>query len=146
MIVFKALTEQNEWAWMDARAFPYRVEDSQGIVAYEESTSVIAGMVIMDNWTASSCSCHIAIDNPMCIRAGLIREASIHVHLVCNKRYMFGQIPASNPKALKFDLKLGFKEVARIPDAYAEGIDNIVVRMDRDENRWLPELIKNKAA
>ena len=146
MIFFKPLNKQFEWDWVKARAHPMQVDDSQGIVAYEDTTGKIAGIVIMDSWTGSGCQCHFAIDNPICIRRGLFREVAHHVHITCGRKYIFGLIPANNEKAYKFDLKMGFKEVARIPDGFNEGVDYIVVRMSKAENRWLPEELQEKAA
>ena len=101
----------------------------------------------MDNWTKSSCQVHIAIDNPFCIKAGFLSEAARHIHIACNRKYIFGLVPANNVKAYLFDLKIGFKEVARIPDAFAEGVDYIIVRMSKEENPWLLKPIeKMKAA
>ena len=146
MIKFKPLTKQAEWEWVKKRAKPTQVQDSQGIVAYDDKTYAILGVVVMDNWTDSSCQAHIAIDNPFCIKAGLLTEVSKHVHIICNRKYIFGLVPASNTKAHKFDVKIGFKEVARIPDAYSEGVDYIVLRMDKKNNPWLLKLEENKEA
>ena len=100
----------------------------------------------MDSWTASGCQAHFAIDKPMCIRRGLFREVAHHVYVVCGRKYIFDLLPADNDRAYKFDLKMGFKEVSRVPDGYAEGVDYIVVRMSREENRWLPEEMRKEAA
>lgn len=142
---FKALDKQHEWEWVRQRAKPMQVEDSQGIVAYDDAGK-IAGIVVMDSWTSSGCQAHFAIDNPMCIRRGLFREVAVHVHIACGRRYIFGLIPADNEKAYKFDLKMGFEEVARVPDGYDEGVDYIVVRLAREDNRWLPEEFREEAA
>ena len=146
MIAFKPLTEQSEWDWVLARANPMQVKDTQGIVAYENTTGEIAGIVIMDSWTPSGCQTHFAIDNPICIRRGLFREVAIHIHITCNRRYIFGLIPANNDKAHKFDLKMGFEEVARIPEGYDIGVDYIVVRLAKETNRWLPEEMRIERA
>ena len=146
MIKFKPLTRPDEWTWVSERAHPMQAADTQGIVAYDDTTGKIAGIVVMDSWTASGCQAHFAIDNPMCIRRGLFSEVAHHVHVVCGRKYIFGLIPADNDRAYKFDLKMGFKEVARVPDGYAEGVDYIVVRMSREENRWLPEELREEAA
>tara|TARA_R110000824_G_scaffold17926_2_gene71802 strand:+ start:129 stop:572 length:444 start_codon:yes stop_codon:yes gene_type:complete len=146
MIKFKPLTTQKEWEWVSKRAKPIQVADSQGLVAYNEDTNVICGIVVMDNWTISGCHAHIAIDNPMCIRAGLLSEAFFHIHVTCNRKYAFGAIPASNKKAYNFDLKIGFEEVARIPDGFAEGEDYIIIRMSRENNPWLFKQMKQKEA
>ena len=139
MIKFKPLTEQIEWEWILKRAQPMQVKDTQGIVAYEDTTGEIAGIVIMDSWTPSGCQTHFAIDNPICIRRGLFREVALHIHVACDRRYIFGLIPANNEHAHKFDLKMGFREVARIPEGYDIGVDYIVVRLAKEDNRWLPK-------
>ena len=146
MIQFKPLTEQAEWQWILDRAQPMQVKDTQGIVAYEDTTGEIAGIVIMDSWTPSGCQTHFAIENPICIRRGLFREVAIHIHVVADRRYIFGLIPANNEAAHKFDLKMGFEEVARIPEGYGVGIDYIVVRLAKEDNRWLPDQFKVEAA
>tara|TARA_R110000803_G_scaffold57597_1_gene115546 strand:+ start:169 stop:612 length:444 start_codon:yes stop_codon:yes gene_type:complete len=139
MIKFKPLTEQKEWDWIAKRAKQTQVEDSQGLVAYKDGSGDILGIVVMDNWTKSSCQVHIAIDNPFCIKAGLLSEVSYHVHVVCGRNYILGLVPANNKKAHAFDLKIGFKEIARIPDAYDEGVDYIILRISKDSNPWLLE-------
>jgi len=146
MIKFKPLTSQDEWNWVFERAQPLQCKDSQGIVAYDDTTNKIAGVVVMDSWTESGCQSHFAIDNPICIRAGLFREVAYHIHITSGRKYIFGLVPANNKKAYKFDLKMGFKEVARVPDGFAEGVDYIVIRMSREENRWLPKEIRQEAA
>ena len=145
MIRFKPLNHPDEWQWIMDRAHPMAVKDTQGIVAYEDSGK-IAGIVVMDSWTPSGCQTHFAIDNPLCIRAGLFREVAVHIHHTCGRRYIFGLIPANNEKAHRFDLKMGFKEVARVPEGYDIGVDYIVVRMSREENPWLPDEYKVEAA
>lgn len=146
MIQFKPLTEEHEWQWIWERAHPMAVKDTQGIVAYDDATRKIAAIVVMDSWTPSGCQTHFAIDNPMAIKRGLFREVAIHIHVVCDRRYIFGLIPANNDAAHKFDLKMGFEEVARIPEGYDIGVDYIVVRLAKEDNRWLPDEFKEELA
>ena len=146
MIAFKAMDSEVEWQWVLDRAHPMQVKDTQGIVAYENTTGNIAGVVVMDSWTPSGCQTHFAIDNPICIRRGLFREVAHHIHVVCNRRYIFGLIPANNEAAHKFDLKMGFEEVARIPEGYDIGVDYIVVRLAKENNRWLSDEFKLERA
>ena len=146
MIKFKPLQTNEEWDWVLRRAHPMRVEDSQGIVAYEDTTGKIAGIVVMDSWTPSGCQTHFAIDNPICIRRGLFCEVAYHIHVVCKRRFIFGLIPANNDKAYKFDIKMGFEEVARVPDGFDIGVDYIVVRLAKEDNSWLPKEFRAEAA
>lgn len=47
-----------------------------------------------------------------------------------------GTINSNNQELLDFNMRLGFKEEARIKDAYRDG-DMIVLTMDRESCRWL---------
>ena len=49
---------------------------------------------------------------------------------------MFGQVPASNVRALEFDRKLGFIEETRIKDVFPDG-DLVVLSMKREDCKWL---------
>ena len=72
--------------------------------------------------------------------------AADHIHLVCKRPYIFAPVPASNKKALAFDLKVGFKEVARLPSRYIEGEDVIYLRLAQEDNRWVTKESKEEAA
>lgn len=50
---------------------------------------------------------------------------------------IFGQVNETNTHALTFDRKLGFREVARIDGVYDHGAACIVLRMDREDCRFL---------
>ena len=44
MIAFKPMDSEVEWQWVLDRAHPMQVKDTQGIVAYENTTGNIAGV------------------------------------------------------------------------------------------------------
>jgi hypothetical protein len=145
MIKFRPLTEQVEWTWMYERAHQIACEDSQGIVAYDDKDEIQA-VAVFDSFTVDACSVHFAIDNPMVIRSGFLNEIARHAFITCNRKRIFGLVPSNNERALKLDLHIGFTEVARIPDAIADGIDYIVIRLDKRDCRWLPQEIRQEAA
>jgi len=146
MIKLKPLTEQAEWEWVNSRAHPIQCADSQGIVAYDKRG--IQAICVADSFTVDACSVHLAIDSPFVIRHGFFHEVARHLFIACGRKRIFGLVPSSNEKALRLDVHLGFEEVARIPDAYAEGIDYVVLRMDKETCRWLkkPEEQRQEAA
>ncbi len=100
----------------------------------------IVGMVGYDGWTENSCSMHYAIDEPIAIRRlirpsfGLVFDAPPRG---LGKGVVFGSVLSTNEKALRLDLRLGFRQVARFKDAWAKGVDLIVVEMRREDCRWL---------
>jgi hypothetical protein len=140
---FKPLTENFEWAWMQKQARPIRCEDTQGIVAYDEHGKIVA-MAAFDGFTADSCNAHVAITNPLVIRAGFLNEVFRHLFVVCDRKRVFGLVASNNRKALNFDLKIGFTEVARIPDGYETGVDYVVVRLDKEDCRWIEHPVQQE--
>ena len=137
-VLYKPLTEDYEWSWLVQRASPIRCQDTQGIVAYDERGLILA-ICAMDSWTADACSVHFAIDKPMVIRRGFLNEVARYLFLDRGRKRIFGLIPANNDRAHKLDLHIGFREVARVPHGFREGVDYIVVCMEKDECRWLDE-------
>ena len=138
MITFKALTEPEEWQWIQEQAKVIACQDSQGIVAYENGR--IAACCVADSFTVDACSVHFAILKPLVIKHGFLHEIARHLFITCNRKRIFGLVPSDNVKALKLDTHIGFREVARVPDGYAEGIDYVVLRMDRETSPWLAQL------
>lgn len=98
-----------------------------GVVAYEwdGQKNIIMGMVGLDSWTPTSVMAHWYIKHPRCIRplwAEVTRYLALH-----GKRKVIGSTPGDNVRALRtiFD-KLGFHEVARVKDAWADGVDIVI--------------------
>lgn len=141
---FKPMDLKEEWHWFKARTHVILCEDTQGIVAVNEQGG-IAGIVVFDTWTPTSVNVHMAIDNPLCIRHGIFTEVSIHAYIRNGKKRLFGLVPSNNEKALRLDRKIGFTEVARVPDALDDGVDYIVMRLDKEDCRWLPEEFREAA-
>jgi RimJ/RimL family protein N-acetyltransferase len=145
MMKFKPLTELYEWAWFQKLARPVRCEDSQGIVAYNDAGKIVA-MAVFDGFTVDSCTAHVGITNPLVIRAGFLNEVFDHLFNTCDLKRVFGLVPSNNTKALKFDLKIGFTEVARIPDGFETGVDYAVVRLDKEDCRWIEHPVQKEMA
>ena len=144
MIYFKPMTEKHEWDWVWERAHPLACKDTQGIVAVNDKGSIQA-VAVFDSWTPDACSVHYAIDNPIVIRRGFLNEIARHLFITCGRVRIFGLVPSNNEKALKLDLHIGFKEVARVPHGYSQGVDYIVVCMEKRDCRWLPEQLREAA-
>jgi hypothetical protein len=145
VIAFKPLTQQAEWDWIRERAWQIQCADSGGVVAYDMDKQTIIAGAVWDSFTIDACNVHIAIDNPMAIRRGFLSEVAMWVYVKLGRKRMFGLVPGNNEKALRFDKHIGFTEVCRIPDAIEEGVDYVVLRMKKEECRWLPPEYKEAA-
>jgi hypothetical protein len=69
----------------------------------------------------------------------------VYAFHTCGKERMFGLVPANNAKALKLNKNIGFRAVAEVPDALDDGIGYIIMRLDKQDCRFLPEELKEAA-
>ena len=145
MIAFKPMTTMEEFLWFKERTHVIRCEDTQGIVAVDRGGDILA-VCVADSFSPDSCNVHMAIDNPHVIRRGFLSEIARHLFVTCGRSHIFGLVPSTNQKALKFDKHIGFEEVCRIPDGVGTGVDYIVLRMDKATCPWLNEEQKREAA
>lgn len=143
-MILLPITKDSEWAWFKAQTSTIMCEDTQGLVVYGD-TDEIQAMAVFDSFTVDSCTVHWAVANPMVLRNGFLQEIARHLFVTCGRTRIFGLVPSNNEKALKFDLHVGMREVARIPDAVRTGVDYIVLCMTKQECRWLPDDIREAA-
>lgn len=136
---FGQMTTGQEWEWFQSRTKTILCADMKGMVAYNEDRTLVAACVA-DSFGPDNCNVHMAIDNPMVLRNGFLSLIADWLFIQNNRKRIFGLVPSNNDKALKLNQHIGWREVNRIEDGVAEGIDYIIMRMDRDECTWLKEL------
>jgi L-amino acid N-acyltransferase YncA len=133
-----AMSTDDQWEWLYARATPTITPRSKGIVALREDGTILAAAVF-DSWTRTSGQVHVAIDNPLAIRHGFVHECMDYFFNFCDRRIMIGLTPSNNTKSLKFNKKLGFVEVFRIEDGFDEGVDYVIQELRKENCRWINE-------
>jgi RimJ/RimL family protein N-acetyltransferase len=143
MIHIKPITEDIEALWARMRTRAKVCEDTEGLVAYDDEK--IVACAVFDSFTVDACNVHWCIANPFVLRHGFITAICDYAFHERGRERIFGLVPSDNPKALKLDTHIGMHEVARIPDAYAKGIDYIILRMDKSDCRWLTKELREAA-
>jgi RimJ/RimL family protein N-acetyltransferase len=126
-----------------AKAAGYVINDRTDHTLARVVNGELVGGVVFEGWNGRSMAMHCAGLKPNWLNRNLLAMAFDYPfrQLLCSK--VFLQVSSGNPKALEFVLNLGFKEVARLEDAFVDG-DCIIVEMKRDVCRWLnlkPKLI-----
>lgn len=103
-----------------------------------EENGLLLGGTLLSGYTGKggSISVHIAGFTPTWMTRDLIWVTFDYIfnQLGCAK--LFGQVPASNQKALEFDLKMGYKVEHVIEGVFPDG-DLYLVAMRREGCRWL---------
>lgn len=96
----------------------------------------LLGGCIYQNYTGSSIQVHVAGFDTRWVSHDLLWAMSAYPFLQLNCRIAIAQVPETNTRSLAFNHKFGFKEVARIPDAFLDGAA-VVLILRREECRWL---------
>lgn len=124
--------------FLPEEARPRLCADTRGVVAVTNTGELVAA-AIMDSWTENSCMIHVYIGNPMVLRHNFAEEVFKYVFVTSGRKVIIGCTPADNEKALKFNAHMGFKQITRIKDAYAPGIDLVVTEMRKENCKWIQE-------
>lgn len=133
-MIFRALTK-DDWPWVQAKVGTAWAADTRGIVAERDGKP--QAVVVFSNWTYTGVVAHIAIDNPMAIRRGLLNELFRYAFQTCDREYIMGFTPSNNTKAVKLNKKLGFKVVHVIEDGYAPGVDFLQFELRKADCKYL---------
>jgi len=137
-LTFLPLERTEHWDDLNSDLRHKLREDMTGFVGVDETGSILCA-AIFDNWTSTSVQVHQVIRNPFVIRHGFFAEVSKYVYVTCDRAIMYGLVRASNKKALKLDLNIGFTEVARLKDAVMFGEDMVILELRKEDCKFLPQ-------
>jgi len=135
-VIFDASTPQ-EIEWIREKLNIAKIEDSKGISARSD-TGELYGVCLMESWTEGSCQVHVVVINPICLKNyKFIIEVFNYIFNVGNRFVVIGFVSSNNVKALSFDKRIGFKEIARIKDGFKKGIDTVILELRRENCKWI---------
>lgn len=94
----------------------------------------VRGVVVYENFSQCSVNMHVASDGSgHWITKGLLFTAFAYPFIQCGLRRVTGLVPASNTRALDFDIKLGFTPEGRMRHFLPNGDDMIILGMLRED-------------
>ena len=123
---------------------PYAAtETTRGIVAYDFDTAETLAIFLMDGWTQTAAQVHQVILKTMVIRHGWFEEIARYMYGTAGRKKVYATVPDNHSRALSLNEKIGFEQVARLSDAWDEGVDYLVLEMTRENCKyWVPEKLK----
>ena len=113
------------------------------VISHVTSLGNVLGGVIYDGFTGGCVFMHQAGFHKSWLGGNMLWIVFDYPFRRLGVNKVAGTINSKNKVLLEFNLKMGFREEARIKDAYPDG-DMIVMTMSREECRWLklkPKLI-----
>ena len=108
------------------------LSQSIGLVRGEK---IVAGAIYTD-YNGTSMVCHIAAEGP--INAEFMYKICDYPFNQCKVNKVIGPVNSSNEKCIRFVKKMGFKEEARIKDAFNDG-DMIFFTLVKEDCKFLGE-------
>ena len=103
----------------------------------------VRAVVVYESFGRCTCNMHVASDGSRrWLTRGFIAAAFAYPFIQCNLRRVTGLVPASNTRALHFDIRLGFKLEGTMRNALPDG-DMIILGMLREECPFLPEEVRH---
>lgn len=131
-----------DWAWVNQQVPILRVEDTTGLMAVDVETNETVGACVLDNWTNNSVQAHLMITSPLVIKHKFLQYIGEYLYGECGLKYIYALVPGDNEKALRLDKHMGFRELLRMPDAWEDGIDIVVLVMTAEEcNVYTPQAL-----
>lgn len=137
---YRELHGPTDWGWINLHNPILRVEDTNGIIAIDEEKNETIAAAIFDNWTHNSVQMHMVVTNPMVLRHEFLERIADYVFNAGQKKAIYALVPGDNDKALKLNKHLGMTEIVRLPEAYKDGIDYVVLEMKKENCKYLPAL------
>ena len=133
---------QTDWAWVMKQVAILRVEDTGGMVAVNQETGELLAACIWDNWTKNSVQCHFIVIDKAALKHGFVEEIADYIFNHQGKKFIYGMVPGDNEKALKINEHLGFTVKMRLEDAWADGVDYVVMELKKENCPYFPKIKK----
>ena len=127
-----------DWEWVNKELPIFQVEDTSGMVVMRGNESV--GAMIMDNWTNNSVQAHFIVKDPMLLRTEFLAVCFDYVFNIKGRKVIYALVPADNEKAIKLNIHFGATEKCRFEEAYADGVDYIVMELKKENCKYLHKI------
>jgi RimJ/RimL family protein N-acetyltransferase len=131
------------WEFFNNRLGLHRSEDFRGVVHIPDEfqdlprhMDHVAVAVGYNSFIGRTCCMHTVIQRPELVTKGMVRETFEYPFVICDCLAVLALVDSVNDAALNFDRKLGFKDIATIPNGGTEG-DLIILQMLREDCRWI---------
>ena len=134
----RPLNGELDWGWINKMLPIFQVEDTSGMVVMDGNEPV--GAMIMDNWTRNSVQAHFISKNSIMLRHGFLEICFDYIFNECGKKVMYALVPGDNEKSLKITRHMGATEKCRFEEAYADGVDYVIMELRKENCKYLPKM------
>jgi hypothetical protein len=118
--------------------------DLQAFASLSDRTAAVLGVVAFTGFWGRVCSVHLAGEGNW-VNRNLIWRSFDYPFRQVGVQAVLAPISAGNARSLNFAQRMGFKEVHRIRDGWADDVDLIILQLLREDCHWLNLLDKRFA-
>jgi len=108
-------------------------------VFWVDNKSQVEWVVGYNGFLGKTCNMHMVNLKGGYTPKELLRVAFDYPFNQCGMQKVFGVLNSHNEKAIKYDIKLGFKETYRIEGLHDDGGDIVYMVMDKEDCRWIKD-------
>jgi len=112
-------------------------DDFQALLWVNPETQEIEWCVGYDGFIGTCCQMHVVNLGGKSAPKKFLWACFDYPFNQCGLQAVTGLVNSANEKAMRFDKHLGFKEVFRLEKLHDGGGDLVVMKMDKDECKWL---------
>ena len=131
-----------EYGWIIERTGLLPTSNTGVLCAVDDSGRIV-GQFAGQGWTPNSVIVAIAVDEPIALRP-LLSEAFRWVFVQAKRGVAFATILATNERSIRLCKRLGFREVCRVENGHAVGVDMVLMQLRREW--WRASSLERKAA
>jgi RimJ/RimL family protein N-acetyltransferase len=139
MIGVRPINIETDWSSIKKEIGIPLVEDLSGLFFFDKETGKRWGVVVLHTWQGKSVQAHVIVWDRAVLKEGGVEILNDYVFNQCGVDYMYSTVLSTNEKALKFDKRMGAKEMGRMPNAYAEGVDIVMMSLSKADCNYLPK-------
>jgi RimJ/RimL family protein N-acetyltransferase len=141
MIVRAAPVEHFGWL---CRRIGYTPTLSFRAIEAVDGAGRVRGMVGFDLWTDTAVWFHVAVDDPMALRA-LIGPGFRYPFEQLGREIALASVRSDNARSRALCRKVGFREAWSIKDGISHGVDLVVYELRKADCRWLARTMRKAA-
>jgi hypothetical protein len=136
-IEFRPFKGTWDWGFVRLHTTILRVEDTTGIMAIDTDTNTTVGAAIADNFTQTSCQCHLIVLGTMLLRHEFLEACADYFFNLQGMNTLYGWVPADNEKAIKVNGHMGWQTKAVFENGYKQGVDYLLMELKKADCKYL---------
>ena len=143
---YRMMRGQPDWGIQSGIDGLTKFVTTTGIIAIDLDTDKLAGACMMDKWTETTVHAHLTLVDSEAALHGFPEYVSNYLFNEMKRQRVYGMVPADNEKALQITSYIGFEVKAVLEEAYAVGVDYLLLELTRANCRFIDTEIDEKVA